>query len=113
MSKLFQAFKHLEKKGGVLVILCSSMEESEDLFEEFERENVIWHGTTYNCTSLQTRYETHGNQTCYIVMQKSSIKFELLFGSIGRFIEKSAESSEFKHHTIVTAKAFLSNPNLF
>lgn len=111
-SKLCKAFKHLEKKGDVLVILCSSIQESENLFEEFERNNVEWKSGK-KCTPLETKYEKHGNQTCYIVIQKSGIKFELLFGSIEGFIHISAEVSELKHHTIVTAKAFLSNPNLF
>lgn len=113
MTRLFQAFKHLEKEGGVLVILCSSMQESEDLFEEFERNNVRWYGTSDVCTPLDTKYEMHDNETCYIVMQKSGIKFELLYGRIQTFMSQAEETSEFKNHTIVTAKAFLSNPNIF
>lgn len=111
-SRLHKAFKHLEKEGGVLVILCSSMQESEALFVEFERNNVEWKDGK-KCTQLETKYEKYGNETCYVVRENFHFNFELMYGTIEKFLEKAKEKYEFKNHTIVTAKAFLSNPNMF
>lgn len=112
MTRLYQAFNHLVDKGDILVILCPTAFEAEKLFIVFERHDVRWCNTE-PCVPNNTHHDSYGNETCYVVIPKSITKFELMFGDISGFIRQSDERPEFKHHTIVTANAFLYNPNLF